>query len=238
MSRMRDPGWRPAVDGRGSSTAGIARSRRARRSRRPAPRTPAPPVMSQRRPMRGSARNADRACGQPEGTAVSHGGAEATTVVFCDLVGSSELSTRLDPEDLARLIGRFHRCVAATMGRYGGFFASPMGDAPWCSLASRKPTKMMPNAPSGPAWRRSTRWRDRAAGWPCAPVKIGIATGVAIVGDLVNAGSDRGLDASGEAPISPRGCRRLPNPTPFSLPKTSGGWSVISSSIASSGNTR
>ena len=50
------------------------------------------------------------------------------TVMFVDLVGSTTLSTRLDPEDLRELIGAYHRRVAATVEREGGFVAKYMGD--------------------------------------------------------------------------------------------------------------
>jgi class 3 adenylate cyclase len=42
------------------------------------------------------------------------------TVIFCDLVGSTALSTRIDPEDLRELIGPYHRAVADTVGRFDG----------------------------------------------------------------------------------------------------------------------
>jgi hypothetical protein len=44
-------------------------------------------------------------------------------VMFCDLVGSTALSARLDPEDMREVIGAYHRCVAAVIGRAGGFVA-------------------------------------------------------------------------------------------------------------------
>jgi class 3 adenylate cyclase len=50
------------------------------------------------------------------------------TVMFCDLVGSTPLSTRYDPEDLREIVGAYHRCVADTVGRFGGFVAKYMGD--------------------------------------------------------------------------------------------------------------
>ena len=50
------------------------------------------------------------------------------TVMFCDLVGSTALSTRLDPEDLREVIGAYHRAVAETVGRFDGFVAKYMGD--------------------------------------------------------------------------------------------------------------
>jgi class 3 adenylate cyclase len=50
------------------------------------------------------------------------------TVMFCDLVGSTALSARLDPEDLRGIIGSYHRCVAETVESFGGFVARYMGD--------------------------------------------------------------------------------------------------------------
>src|SRR5712671_6677759 len=50
------------------------------------------------------------------------------TVMFCDLVGSTALSTRHDPEDLRELIGGYHRAVAEMVGRFDGFVAKYMGD--------------------------------------------------------------------------------------------------------------
>ena len=50
------------------------------------------------------------------------------TVMFCDLVGSTALSARLDPEDLRSVIGAYHRCVAGVIERGGGFVAKYMGD--------------------------------------------------------------------------------------------------------------
>src|SRR5262249_18017335 len=50
------------------------------------------------------------------------------TVMFCDLVGSTPLSTRFDPEDLREIVGAYHRCIADTVGRFGGFVAKYMGD--------------------------------------------------------------------------------------------------------------
>jgi class 3 adenylate cyclase len=50
------------------------------------------------------------------------------TVMFCDLVGSTALASRFDPEDLRDVIGAYHRCVAKTVTRFGGFVAKYMGD--------------------------------------------------------------------------------------------------------------
>ena len=50
------------------------------------------------------------------------------TVMFCDLVGSTPLSTRFDPEDLREIVGAYHRCVAEIVEGFGGFVARYMGD--------------------------------------------------------------------------------------------------------------
>jgi hypothetical protein len=49
-------------------------------------------------------------------------------VMFCDLVGSTALSARLDPEDLRDIVGAYHTVVAEAIGRFGGFVAKYMGD--------------------------------------------------------------------------------------------------------------
>src|SRR5215469_14369265 len=48
------------------------------------------------------------------------------TVMFTDLVGSTALSTKLDPEDLRAVIGAYHKCVAETVARFDGFLAKYM----------------------------------------------------------------------------------------------------------------
>src|SRR5262249_46972508 len=50
------------------------------------------------------------------------------TVMFSDLVGSTALSARMDPEDLRDLISAYQKCVAEIVRRFGGFVAKYMGD--------------------------------------------------------------------------------------------------------------
>jgi class 3 adenylate cyclase len=50
------------------------------------------------------------------------------TVMFCDMVGSTALSARMDPEDLREVISAYQKCVAETVQRFGGFVAKYMGD--------------------------------------------------------------------------------------------------------------
>src|SRR5262249_19878712 len=64
----------------------------------------------------------------PEASPSSSAERRQLTVMFCDLVGSTALASRLDPEDLRDVIGAYHRCVAETIGRFDGFVAKYMGD--------------------------------------------------------------------------------------------------------------
>ena len=68
----------------------------------------------------------------PAAAAASAATAEAErrqlTIMFCDLVGSTELAVRLDPEDLRNIIAAYHRRVTELVTRYGGFAARLMGD--------------------------------------------------------------------------------------------------------------
>ena len=54
------------------------------------------------------------------------------TVMFADLVGSTALSARLDPEDMREIIGSYHRCCAEQITKAGGFVAKYMGDGEGC----------------------------------------------------------------------------------------------------------
>ena len=62
--------------------------------------------------------------------AKAHDAAERrqVTVMFSDLVGSTALSARMDPEDLREVISAYQKCVAETVRRFGGFVAKYMGD--------------------------------------------------------------------------------------------------------------
>ena len=68
-------------------------------------------------------------CGKPTGETgattseaprADSGERRQLTVMFCDLVGSTALTSRLDPEDMREVLGTYHKCVAGTIGRYDG----------------------------------------------------------------------------------------------------------------------
>ena len=121
------------------------------------------------------------------------------TVMFCDLVGSTALSTRFDPEDLRELIGDYHRAVADTVGRFDGFVAKYMGDGVLIYFG-------YPQAHEDDAERavRAGLAVIEAVGRLPARqdlrVRLGIATGLAVVGDLLGEGAAQERGVVGETP--------------------------------------
>jgi class 3 adenylate cyclase/tetratricopeptide (TPR) repeat protein len=122
------------------------------------------------------------------------------TVVFCDLVNSTAMTSRLDPEELREVVGAYHKCIADTVEPFGGFVARYMGDG--ALIYFGYPI----------AFEDSARRAVRAALALVANVadidvlaerlhvRIGIATGLVVIGELVNAGAAREQTALGEAP--------------------------------------
>ena len=121
------------------------------------------------------------------------------TVMFCDLVGSTALSTRHDPEDLRELIGDYHRAVAETVGRFDGFVAKYMGDGVLIYFG-------YPQAHEDDAERAVRAGLAVIEGVGRLParqhlsVRLGIATGLAVVGDLIGEGAAQERGVVGETP--------------------------------------
>jgi class 3 adenylate cyclase len=123
------------------------------------------------------------------------------TVLFCDLVGSTELASRLDPEDLRGVIGAYQRCAAAVVERFEGHIAKYLGDGVLAYFG-------WPQAHEDDAERAVRAGlqlvREVAPLQPHAGVplqgRVGVATGHVVVGDLISEGiSDRDA-VSGETP--------------------------------------
>jgi hypothetical protein len=74
------------------------------------------------------------------------------TVMFSDLVGSTALSARMDPEDLREVISVYQKCVAETVGRFGGFVAKYMGDGFWSISAIPRRTRTTPSELYAQPW--------------------------------------------------------------------------------------
>jgi class 3 adenylate cyclase/predicted ATPase len=122
------------------------------------------------------------------------------TVMFCDLVGSTALSTRFDPEDLREIIAAYHRTVAAVVAKSDGFVSRYMGDGVLTYFG-------YPRAHEDDAERAILAGLgliDAVGRLEVASVKlqarVGIATGLVVVGDLVGEGSAQEQSVVGETP--------------------------------------
>jgi class 3 adenylate cyclase/predicted ATPase len=122
------------------------------------------------------------------------------TVMFCDLVGSTELAARLDPEDLRQVIAAYHRAVTETVAGLDGFVAKYMGDGVLVYFG-------YPRAHEDDAERavRAGLGAISAVGrldFKSVKVqaRVGIATGLVVVGDLIGEGSAQEQSVVGETP--------------------------------------
>jgi class 3 adenylate cyclase len=119
--------------------------------------------------------------------------------MFSDLVGSTALSARMDPEDLREVISAYQRCVAETVQRFGGFVAKYMGDGVLIYFG-------YPQAHEDDAERavRAGLGLVAAVGdlKTQAPLqtRVGIATGLVVVGDLIGSGASQEQAIVSETP--------------------------------------
>jgi class 3 adenylate cyclase/predicted ATPase len=121
------------------------------------------------------------------------------TVMFVDLVGSTALSARLDPEDMRDIIGTYHRACAEEIAKADGFVAKYMGDGVLAYFG-------YPQAHEDDA-ERAVRAGLALVDAVCRlhtskplQVRIGISTGLVVVGDLVGSGEAQERGIVGETP--------------------------------------
>jgi class 3 adenylate cyclase len=121
------------------------------------------------------------------------------TVMFSDLVGSTALSTRMDPEDLREIISGYQKCVAETVQRFGGFVAKYMGDGVLVYFG-------YPQAHEDDAERAVRAGLEliqalgRLKSSASLQTRVGIATGLVVVGDLIGTGAAQEQAIVGETP--------------------------------------
>ena len=122
------------------------------------------------------------------------------SVMFCDLIGSTALSSRLDPEDLREVIRTYQACVATTIQQFDGFIARYVGDGVLIYFG-------WPEARETDAERAVRAGLAVAAAVSATPVsgeplqvRIGIATGLVVIGEPIGSGDSRQQTAVGETP--------------------------------------
>jgi class 3 adenylate cyclase/predicted ATPase len=119
--------------------------------------------------------------------------------MFCDLVGSTALSARLDPEDMREIIGAYHRCCAEQIIKAGGFVAKYMGDwvlAYFGYLQAHEDDAERAVQASLALIEAVPKLRAQHA----LQVRIGVATGLVVVGDLVGEGVAQEHGVVGDTP--------------------------------------
>ena len=123
------------------------------------------------------------------------------TVMFCDLVGSTAMSARLDPEDMREVIRAYQDACSGAIARYDGFVAKFMGDGVLAYFgfprAHEEDAERAVRAGldiSAVVAKLETAAKDRLQ------VRIGVATGIVVVGDLVGQGSAQEQAVVGDTP--------------------------------------
>ncbi len=121
------------------------------------------------------------------------------TVLFSDLVGSTALSSQMDPEDLREVISAYQRCVAQVMERFNGFIAKYLGDGVLVYFG-------YPQAHEDDAERAVRAGLELIAAvgalktHALLQTRVGIATGMVVVGDLIGSGQAQERGIVGETP--------------------------------------
>lgn len=142
------------------------------------------------------------------------------TVMFVDLVGSTEMASKTDPEDMRTVITGYQETVTGIVSRFEGFVAKFMGDGVLCYFG-------WPRANEDDAERAvraglsiidSVRTSQAADGTPLA-TRVGIATGVVIVGDLIGRGATQEAAVVGETPNLAARLQAIAEPNQLVLPR-------------------
>ncbi|HXW23984.1 MAG TPA: adenylate/guanylate cyclase domain-containing protein [Xanthobacteraceae bacterium] len=125
------------------------------------------------------------------------------TVMFADLVGSTELSARLDPEDLRHVLADYRGCATELIARFGGFVARYVGDGVLVYFGYPRAQEDDPERAvrAGLAIVEAVGCLETIAG-PAGTLRVhvGIATGLVVVGDLIGSGPSLESSVVGDTP--------------------------------------
>ncbi|HEX2217377.1 MAG TPA: AAA family ATPase [Gemmatimonadales bacterium] len=147
-----------------------------------------------------SARSATATAATPPATA-PEAERRQLTVLFCDLVGSTALSARLDPEEMGAIIRRYQGCVAEVIGRWDGHVAKYMGDGVLVYFGYPTAHEDDPErAVRAGLELVEAVGRLGAGDGATLAVRVGIATGLVMVGDLIGEGAARERAVVGDTP--------------------------------------
>jgi class 3 adenylate cyclase/predicted ATPase len=134
--------------------------------------------------------------GPPETTAERR----PLSVMFCDLIGSTALSARLDPEDLRQVIRTYQACVATTIHQFDGFIARYVGDGVLIYFGWPEARETDAERAVRAALAVAAAVSEADVGGEPLHVRIGVATGPVVVGEAIGSGDSRQQTAIGETP--------------------------------------
>jgi class 3 adenylate cyclase len=145
---------------------------------------------------------------EPQPSSISPAERRQLTVMICELVGASELSARLDPEDLREVIAAYHRVVGEIVVRCDGLVGKYMGEYMGEAVLVYFGYPLAHENDAERAVRAGLSAIDAVGRLDIKSVKlqtrVGIATGLVVVGDFIGAGSAQEQTVVGETP-HPRG---------------------------------
>ena len=142
------------------------------------------------------------------------------TVMFIDLVGSTEMASRIDAEDMRNVITNYQNTVAGVVSRYEGFVAKFMGDGVLCYFGwPRANEDDVERAVRAGLSIIDTIKMMTAPDGSSLATRIGIATGVVIVGDLIGSGATQEAAVVGETPNLAARLQGVAEPNQIVLPK-------------------
>jgi class 3 adenylate cyclase len=149
----------------------------------------------------GELKSAQEPCTMAGAPIAPHDAAERrqVTVMFSDLVGSTALSARMDPEDLREVIAAYQKCVADTVRRFDGFVAKYMGDGVLVYFGYPEAHEDDAERAVRAGLEGITAVRALKLSVPLQ-TRVGIATGLVVVGDLIGSGEAHERGIVGETP--------------------------------------
>ncbi len=119
---------------------------------------------------------------EPSAVSQPAGERRQLSVIFCDLVGSTALANRLDPEDVREIIGTYHACVAETVAAFGGHVGQYLGDGALIYFGYPQAHEADVERGASAALALVERIRELKVKHPLS-ARVGMATGVTVVGN-------------------------------------------------------
>ena len=156
------------------------------------------------------------------------------TVMFCDLVGSTVLSTQLDPEDLREVIAAYHECVADTVSRFQGYVAQYLGDGALIYFGYPHATENDAERAIRAALAVIAAVAELRPRGQTLAVRVGIASGSVVAGNIVGPIAKPEHGAIGETPNLAARLQALTEPDTVVVAQKRAAWRAACLTIATS----